>query len=202
MRGRCRAIHARRKPSPPDRSRQVAVGADEEVAVAVTVHIPGGGDGGAELRLLLIPLREPRGNVRRTVRTAQVHQSPSRYARTESVACCEVIRDSDDDVRVSISVHIARRADRCPQVRGRGVPQGRPICIPRLTVVFESEFRRSEPDESRPTGAVRIVIGCSHDHVAESVAIHVAGGAHGRAEQCVPVLAGSAPIPGVVEAIR
>ncbi len=168
----------------------VAVGRDDHVGVTVSVHVPGGGDGGAEAGAGAedggaLPGRRggPVGSGRQARRPAVVDEYPAVVYLLDVVVRC-----ADDDVAVAIVVHIAGGGD--------GLAEPGPLLI------ALSHPGRADGGAVWPAGVEKrgpfigltmVVARRSDDDVGVAVAVHIAGGSDGPAEEHSVITARGAP---------
>src|SRR5262249_9325698 len=157
--------------------------ADDDVRVAVSVHVPGARNGGAELRGRLVGLGRPRG------RRAEPRGGPQVDERATFVRLTVVVLvGTADDVAVALPVHVPRARDR--------------IAEPRFGLVAlrgpgrrDRQARgRTQVDEDAALVGLAVVEECgADDHVAEPVPVDVPRGGDGDAEVRALLVAVRAP---------
>ncbi len=160
----------------------VAGRTDDDVGVAVAVHVPGSGDGGAELCICLVssdhPVRRVRG--RETHRTAAIDVDPPGICQSDGGGDVHSGR-ADDDVGETVAVHVPGNGDGGAEVGVGLLARGRPV-----RRAGGKPVRPAVVDEDRahvqPTS---VVVGRTDDDVRVAVAVDVTGGGDGGAEVSV-----------------
>src|SRR5262249_34832180 len=141
-----------------------------------TVHVAGRSDRLSGARLVLLPRRRPGRTRRETRRGAEEDEGASVPDRWQSAKGPEAI-GSDDDVGVSVSVHVAGPGDRESEAATGLVPLERPCRRDR-------ESRRGAEVEQGASliGEAAVIIGSADDDVRVTVAVDIAGRGHRPAE--------------------
>ena len=172
----------------------VGVGADDHVADPVAVDVAGGADGTAEARTRLVALRPPVG-VGGRPRLSEPARRAVPHEDLALVGLAVVVeRRPDDDVRVAVAVHVARRAHRDAEVRRAWL-----LCADQSaldgTPVAPSPVTRAVPDERRAFVGLGLGEAArADDDVVVTVAVDVPRRGHRVAHARLGVVARRGPV--------
>ena len=173
----------------------VRIGTDDNVGIAVAVHVAGGvhrGHGSTDLIALEHPVGIGRGAVGPQAGRRAI---PDKGGALVGLAVV-VIKGRDDDVGIAVAVHVAGGADPVAQDGGGLVALGQPVGVGG-GAVGSQPGRRAIPDKGRTLVGLGVVVTVgADDNVGIAVAVDIAGRARRAAHVDGVLVALGRPVGG------
>ncbi len=182
------------------------VGGDEDVVIAVTVHVAGRADSVAGVAFGGDTVD---GDTVSAIQIGQTELGREGSAAEDDVGAAGIqlaayggVGRADDDVAEAVAVQVAGKADgrANPFFFGHAVDAKAVAAVERVEVDSRWEACRAEDnvDCARPRHAAGVAAGCADEQIGQTVAVHVAG-ADGRAGGGIERRAGQAKAVVAVE---